>query len=510
MQDVVDLLQRRAAEKPHETQLVWEPLDGEGREWTRAGLLADVQSLAARMDRMGVRQGDKVMLYANNCPELVIAWFACAWLGATSALINPKSTADELAYFAGHLGASGLIWQDGLAARPDPEKLGIPWSLPMSDVLEAEGDRAGNVPGLPAASVDPAAPAFMLFTSGTTSRPKAVIWSRENVAWAASSGSRISTLTAADVALLFVPLYHIVGLAWTLLPALYAGARIVLLPRFSGTHFWRVALKTKATFAAHVQFSTAALARLPVPDFHHFRLWCNSTWLPEYEAYFRVPIVGWWGMTEMVAPGIVGKVGRAQTAGSIGAAAEGYALRIAGTGRDSLGAGDAGELEVKGIRGKTIFSGYYRNPSADDAAFTDDGWFRTGDRVRVHNDGSVQFIERSRDVIKTGGEGVSPAEVERLIRQVPGVSDVAVVGRPDLVMGEVGVAFVVLHYTGMESGPVIEAAQKLCAERLAKFKVPREFRVIDRLPLAGINKVAKGELRRIALIQPVAAPTNGA
>src|SRR5690606_33619458 len=176
--------------------------------------------------------------------------------------------------------------------------------------------------------MDARQPGSMMFTSGTTSRAKAVVWSRANALWAGRSGARNASLTADDVLMVFVPLYHVVGIAWSLLPAVVAGATVVLQPRFSASRFWGVAQRRRATFASHVQFSSGVLARMPAPEAHHFRLWGNSTWLPEYERHFHVPIMGWRGMTELVAPGIVGDAIGSQQPGSIGRPAPGYEVRM--------------------------------------------------------------------------------------------------------------------------------------------------------------------------------------
>ncbi len=504
MEDIVDLLEARAAQAPDRLLLAWEPFDGPAREWSRGQFLADVQRAAGALAARGVLPGDRVLMHGDNSPELLLVWFACAWLGAVCVVLNPKSASDELAYYASHTGAVGIVTQSGLAAAPPLVAGGLRWKIVVG------GDAPEPLAGPPVARVraDPADAGCMMFTSGTTSRPKAVVWSRANALWAAQAGRAATTLGADDIALVFVPLYHVVGLAWSVLPALDAGAAVVLQPRFSASRFWPVAIARRATFASHVQFSSAVLARQPVPAGHSFRLWCNSTWLPDYERHFGLPILGWWGMTELVSPGILGRAGQVQQPGTIGTAAPGYGLRMAGS-SGTLAPGEVGDIEVQGQRGKTIFSGYYRDPEATASAFTPDGWFRTGDRMRVHGDGSVQFLERARDVIKTGGEGVSPAEVERVVRQVAGVADVSVVGRPDAAFGEVGVAFVVAS----EAEPPQALAQRIldaCKAQLASFKVPREVRFLDSLPLVGINKVAKGELRRLAALTPPAGPSGGA
>lgn len=492
--DAATLLMQRAQQAPQRPLLAWEPFDGQPRQWSRAAFLHDVQAVAGSLAARGVRPGDRVLLAADNCPELLLTWFACAWLGAVCVVLNPKSSADELGWFARHTQAAGLVVQHGL-----PSPSGVTGDLKWQAVIGSAGPEgfARLSDGPPAArrtGLDPLEPGSILFTSGTSSRPKAVAWSRGVAAWAARSVARAARLGEDDTVQVCVPLYHVVGLAWSILPALHAGAAIVLQPRFSASRFWPAAMAHRCTFASHVQFSSGVLARQPVPRQHHFRLWGNSTWLPAYVEHFRTPLLGWWGMTELVAPGILGDLGMAQQPGTIGRATPGYALRLAG--HDGLPPGASGELEVRGDRGRTLFTEYLGDAAATREAFTGDGWFRTGDRMRVYDDGSIQFLERARDVIKTGGEGVSPAEVERVVRGVPGVADVSLVGRPDAAYGEVGVAFVVAP----QADHAVVRAQVLasCRELLAPFKVPREVRFLDALPLAGISKVAKGELRRLA------------
>ena len=522
MEDVVDLLEERAAQIPGKLLLAWEPFNGPPREWSRQEFLDDVRRVAAGLALRGVVPGERVLMHGDNCPELLLTWFACAWLGAVCVVINPKSSTDEIAYVAHHTGAAGIITQKGLPGQVTLAEDGLRWSVTLGGPAPDRFDRLAGT-AVARVRVDPASAGSMMFTSGTTARPKAVLWSRANALWAAQASCRATGLLESDTALVFVPLYHVVGLAWSVLPALQAGAAIVLQPRFSASRFWSVALARQATFASHVQFSTAVLFRQPVPAAHHFRLWCNSTWLPEYEKHFRVPIIGWWGMTELVAPGILGRPGVAQHAGTIGFGAPGYGLRIAGEpgsqshDADSVPApGETGELEIRGRRGETIFSGYFGDDAATAASFTPDGWFRTGDRVQVLADGSIRFLERVRDVIKTGGEGVSPAEVERVIRQVAGVSDVSVVGRPDALLGEVGVAFLVVaeaasaraDTTPSQTETLEASIFAACRAQLAAFKVPKEIRFLASLPLVGINKVAKGELRRLAQVTPAPDPTS--
>jgi len=460
-QDLATLLEGQAARQGARPFLRWAPFEGdprgEARSWSYAQFVDDVRRTAGGLRSRGVKAGDCVLLNSENCPEFLLTWFACAWIGAVCVAVNPKSAGPEISYFAAHTGAALAVTQPGFAAL--------------------KGDAVDR------ASPGPEGPLGMMFTSGTTSRPKAVLWHHANALWAAREGAAHLGLRADDVCLLFQPLYHVVGLAWTLFPALWAGAEVVLQPKFSASRFWDAAVAHRATVSSHVQFSSGVLSRMPVPE-HRFRVWGNSTWTPQLEAHFRVPIVGWWGMTELVSPGIVGH--KPLASGAIGRPANGYEIRLVD-----------GEMRVRGERGVSLFAGYYGDPDATRDAFDGEGWFRTGDRMRQHEDGSLSFVERVKDVIKVGGEGVSAAEVERVIRLVEGVAEAAVVGRPDPAYGEVCVAFVVAA-AGAQG--VADRVLERCKAELAGFKVPRDVRLIDALPRANLDKVAKGELRRLALM----------
>lgn len=491
--DLAGLLEASAARAADRRFLRWRPFEARGEDWTYARFLDDVRRVAGGLRARGVQAGDRVLLASENSPEFLITWFACAWIGAVCVAVHPRSAAAELAYFADATGAVGAVAQPDVADRLH----GVKWIESMDRIDALRSDPVAR------SSPGPAGDLGMMFTSGTTSRPKAVRWKQANGVWAAREGAAHLELTDRDAVMLFLPLYHVVGLAWTLFPALWAGAEVVLQPKFTASRFWDVAREEKATVASHVVFSSGVLSRMPVPDGHDFRLWGNSTWLPALEAHFGVPILGWWGMTELVAPGIVGR--SPMTPGAIGRAAPGYEVRVLDERGRDVGPGEAGELRVRGERGVSLFAEYWGDAAATAEAFDEEGYFRTGDRMRLNEDGSLTFVERLKDVIKVGGEGVSAAEVERVVRQVEGVADVAVVGKPDAAYGEACVAFVV-------SAPgAVDLAERVlarCRADLAKFKVPREVRLIAELPRANLNKVAKGELRRIATSAADAAPSS--
>lgn len=288
-----------------------------------------------------------------------------------------------------------------------------------------------------------------------------------------------------------------------MLSAFWAGVTVVLQPKFSASRFWPVALAHGSTVTSHVQFTTSVMAQHPVPEGHRFRQWGASTWMPEQEAYFRARMLGWWGMTEVITQGIVGDLYAPQRPRTIGRPSTGLQAKVVDDDGHPVAPGSTGNLLVKGVRGVSLFAEYYGNPQATAEAFDADGYFRTGDRVTLHEDGWIQFADRVKDMIKVGGEGVSGAEIERTIAAVAGVKETAVVAKPDPVYGEIAVAFVVLKDDAPEDTTArIEAH---CKASLAKFKVPREIIVTDSIRTGTLGKISKAELRQ-RLVKATSSP----
>lgn len=490
------LLLARAAASPQAPFLSWAPFDGEGVRWTYREFAEDVSRVAGGLSARGVARGQRVLVLAENCPEVLLAYFACAWLGAVCVPVNAATTSAELASFLERTRAVGCITQPHLLAVVEGCERRASWTV----VVGGQAGRAFD--SLRGAEVEPApvpssAPVSILFTSGTTARPKGVVWTHANVLWAARMGAMNEGLTERDTHLVFLPLFHVVALTWSILPTIWAGGSAVLQPRFSAQRFWDTALAHRCTWASMVPFCTAVLAKQPVPPEHSFRCWGHAVYSAEYEQLFHTRLLGWWGMTEIVTQGVVGDALLPQVPGTIGRPAPGYDVAVVDERGVAAPDGEPGELRIRGERGVSIFLEYLDDPEATREAFDSAGYFRTGDRVVRRADGAIQFVDRFKDVIKVGGENVAAPEVERVIAGVPGVRDVAVVARRDPVLGEVPIAFVVLD-AGVDSAAIPEAVLAACRRVLAKFKVPREVRVLEDFPRVSIGKVSKAELRRLA------------
>ncbi|MFN4100207.1 MAG: class I adenylate-forming enzyme family protein [Pararhodobacter sp.] len=507
--DAATLLVSRAQLHGDRAFLIWAPFDAPERTWTYAGFLEDVTRLAGGLQARGIGPGDRVLVHLENCPETLLIRFACAWIGAIAVISNAMASGPELRDMIDSTGARAAVTQPrmaGLLAAHAP--LTVEWiAVTFSDAGETPSTR--DLPertsrfkallGQPAAqrTPDPAQPALILFTTGTTGQAKAVLWTHENLLFASSMGARQQGFHAGDVAQVFLPLFHVVGFSWAFLPVLWVGGTALLQPRFSASRFWQLAQRHHATISPQLPFTLGALNAHPLPEKHDFRFWIANRQMPEEQQRFGIPaIVSAWGMTETVSQPIIGVPGEGDLqAPSMGRPSPGYAIRIVAEGGADVAPGETGELLVGGIRGRSLFREYFRNPQANAEAFTPDGFFRTGDRVRQLDDGSILFVERIKDVMKVGGEGVSSLEIEAVIRRVKGVRDVAVVPRADPLRGEVPVAFVEPDPAGTPDEDTRVAILELCRRELARFKLPQEIRFLDDLPRTGFGKIAKGKLR---------------
>ena len=494
------LLESQAKARPAKTFFIWEPFSGESQAWTYERFATATARVASGLRRSGVGEGTYVLIHLDNCPEYLLAWFACARVGAIAVCTNTRSTLDELSYIATHAGAEFAITQPDVeplvsAVLPGAKEIWVVSDEGLSprpqrhrrfDVLLRES------PGPPAASGTLGA-AFVQYTSGTTGRPKGVLFTHSNALWAAKVNAQHEGLTDADVHLVYLPLFHINALGYSVLACLWVGASFVLQPRFSASRFWAVSARHRCTWASQISFALNVLAAAPVPA-HHFRLWGAGICGHPLESRFGVPTLGWWGMTETVSHPIVGDLHVKNRALAIGRPAPEYEVAVVRDDGAAVEAEETGALLVRGIPGVSLFSGYLHDDVATQEAFDADGWFQTGDRVRVHADGAISFADRARDMLKVGGENVAASEIERVILKVTGVAEVAVVAGPHPFLIEVPIAFVLADG---DSAGLEERILSACRVQLAPFKVPRGVRVVRDLPRAGLGKVAKHALRAL-------------
>jgi len=509
--DVPWLLRMQAEARRDHPFLIWAPFDAPARIWRYGEFHGRVGALAAGLVKRGIKPGEFVLIHLDNCIEAMLAWFACVELGAVAVTTNTRSAPAEVEYFAGHCGAVAAITQPAYAEMVAAHCRGLRWLAVIShdagvaptqgaptqrgDAFEALfADSADR----PRRAGDPAAPCSVQYTSGTTSRPKAVLWTHANALWGAKVNAAHQDLHAGDVHQTYLPLFHTNALAYSMLGCLWVGATCVIQPRFSASRFWNVAAEHRCTWTSTIPFCMKALLEREIPKQHTFRLWGTAVCDPPAFAAFGVKIIGWWGMTETITHGIIGEVDQPNTPMSIGRAAAEYSIRITGDGGAPVMPGDTGNLLIKGIPGLSLFSEYLHNEKATRESFDEHGYFITGDRATLLDNGAIRFGDRAKDMLKVGGENVAASEIEQVIAIVPGVREAAVVAKKHPMLDEVPVAFIIPH-AGVEGAPpeLHDTVMTACRNALADFKVPREIRFVDEMPRATLEKVAKAELRKL-------------
>jgi long-chain acyl-CoA synthetase len=468
-------------------------------------LVDAVARQAAALAGHGVRPGDRVALLAPNDDRLVIALFACWWMGAVACPLNVRWSAPELAHALAD-SEPALLLSDAALARQLPDLGSSSPSLPHLD-LDDFATRAARLAPLPDSRSGGDALAAILYTGGTTGRSKGVMLTHANF-WSASITRAAELPNPPDsVSLLVAPLFHVAGLgrligqsiaggAWVTLaafrPDVVLGAiaslgisDIIVVPTMLQ------ALLDDPTFRAErvqsLQRIAFGAAPMP-PDLLDRAL---AAW-PEAE-FFQA-----YGLTETAGAVCINlpenhRSPEARAAGklnSVGRAGLGAEIIIAGPDGQELPAGEVGEVWC---RGPMVTAGYWRQAEATAAAFHA-GWFRTGDAGRMAADGTLAIVDRLKDMIISGGENVYCAEVEAALRAHPAVAQAAVVGVHDARWGEVVHAFVV----GRDGLLVDEAALRAwCREQLAGYKCPRSYSFVTALPLSAAGKVLKHRLREL-------------
>ena len=422
--------------------------------------------------------------------------------------LGTNLTPHEIAFIAKDAGLRGFMYGGefaetvrALAGVADVERwiaLDEP-AAPGHDRLAGVLEEAAARPGRAGASrPGPEDTCCLLYTSGTTGKPKGVMVPHRMVGWNGYNTAMCWQLREDDVSPIFTPLYHAGGLGAFLLPIFSIGGTIVLHAGFDPEEIWRTIERERCTVVLGVPTIYKLLMEAPsfqTVDLSHVRwLISGGAPLPLYiiEAYQQRGVVfkQGYGLTEVGVNCFSMTVDEsARKKGSIGKPMMFTEARAAGPDGSEAAAGEVGELW---LRGPHVCKGYWNNPEATAAALDADGWFHTGDLARRDEEGFYYIAGRQKDMLISGGVNVYPAEIEAELLLHPAVQDAAVVGLPDPTWGEIGAGCVVLRQADSVTGD--ELAEFLSA-RLAKYKIPRRWLFLDALPRTAYGKVIKGELR---------------
>jgi long-chain acyl-CoA synthetase len=455
-----------------------------------AALRAAVRLTARRLADLGVGPGDVVAVVLPNRVELLVTMYASWLLGAALTPVNPALTEDEVAYQLADAGAKLAVVDETSSAlvRAIPVvDVDTVLAGPDVDSRETQARPRGQNVDL----------ALLIYTSGTTGRPKGVQLDHANLSAMTTALTKEFRFTAADHALLVLPLFHVNAIMLSVVAPLAAGGATTLLPRFNAHTFWGSVESEHATYFSAVPAIYVMLSTLPAdvaPDTSALRfVVCGAAPMPpsaiaDFETRYRVPLIEGYGLSESTVAITVNPLDGPHKAGTVGRPLPGIEVAIVDNDGRPVPDGRDGEVVA---RGATVMRGYLNKP-AETATALQDGWLHTGDVGHLDEDGYLVLVDRKKELIIRGGENISPSEVEAVLAAHPGVLEVAVVGRPDAVMGEEPVAFVVVHAEAQ-----LNAEELLSQARnvLAKFKVPREVRFLDALPRNAIGKVLKAPLR---------------
>jgi len=500
---ITDLLERGTDNAP--------AIIGSDTEALRYGALrTHIESVVSTLNGYGLGPRDRVAIVLPNGPQMASAFVSIA-AGATAAPLNPAYRADEFNFFLSDLRASALV----LMAESDSPARNVAKAQAIP-IIELEPDK--DIAGLftlrseivvskkniaPTVSDDTA---LILHTSGTTSRPKIVPLSHDNVVASARHIAETLTLSRRDCCLNIMPLFHIHGLIAAVLASLTAGGSVVCTQGFNALNFFSSMKKYQPTwYTAVPTMHQAILARasrnktiIQSSQLRFIR--SSSSSLPpqvmlQLEKTFDVPVIESYGMTEAAHQMASNPLPpQPRKPGTVGPAA-GPEVAIMDQSDDILSAGATGEIV---IRGPNVTEGYEGNPEANEEAFSS-GWFRTGDQGVIDEDGYLTITGRLKEIINRGGEKISPREVDEVLMDHPAVAQVVTFAIPHEKLGEeVGAAVVLSDRADVEEN----ALRVFVGERLADFKVPRKIVFLDEIP-----KGQTGKLQRIGLAEKLGLVT---
>ena len=522
-----DVLGERARLSPEKTALVEVAT---GRRFTYAELDARARAAARTLtEGLGLKKGDRLALLVGNCVEFLDVFFACGKNGVVLVPLNTRQTAGELEGVLEDAEPKALIYGAGFqetvedllrrvrGVRPVPldppavrtaSEAPPPPSAPAAPVRSAHTTFKEIFSSLPAVATAAAAEIpgpgpedlyCLLYTSGTTGKPKGVMVPHRMVAWNAMNTVVSWQLREDDVSPIYTPLYHAGGLGAFLTPIFAVGGTIVLLAGFDPAEVLATIARERCTVALGVPTIFRILQEHPdwaTADFSSIRYFASGG------APLPLDIIETWqkrganfkqgyGLTEVGVNCFAMSVEESvRKAGSIGRPMMFTEAKLTDEQGNEVPTGEVGELLLKGPH---VCKGYYRNPEATAASLDAGGWFHTGDLGRMDAEGFITLVDRKKDMIISGGENVYPIEVEQVLFRHPAVLDAAVIGGKDSKWGERVVAIVVADPA--TQAPSAEEIVAWCRERLAHFKCPRDVHFVAELPRNATGKLLKTELR---------------
>lgn len=459
---------------------------------------------------LGIAKGEMVAMHQHNSPEYLICWLALAQIGAVSVPMNEHYALQEAEYVLNKCGIKRLILE--------PETLPLYTEdldrLALDTVVLTRGDT--DLPGVlrlydgmagqPYAlkedrPVKTDELAVILFTSGTTSRPKGAMYTHCNVIYGGLVHVGQMGMSEGDRFLTSMPCYHMDFQEMAVTPCICTGSTLIMLEHYSARRFWRWVVDYKAHFTDTMSMMNRTLMLQPVQPWEkdhclkqiYFSMGLSDEEKERFEERFRVKLLNSYGMTETVSGVTCAPLVGDKRWPSVGRCALSYAIKIVDENNNEVPDGEVGEICVWGIPGRSIVLGYYDDPEGTAALIDKDNWLHSGDRGYLDADGWLYFVDRFGNMIKRSGENISTLEVECVITSHPLVADAAVIGVPDPMRDEAVKAFVQLDEGAQLT---VEELTAYCDDRLSKFKVPTLWEFVEEFPRTSTGKIKKSKLPR--------------
>ncbi len=499
--DLCSLIDRNAAFAPDKTAIAFE-----GQRLSYAAFAARIEQTATALKQeFRVGRGDRVAILSLNRPDYLVLLYACARLGAMLVPLNWRLAVAEQLFILTDAGARLLVLEQASEAvlpelariAPGTAVVGLDFEPPGGTAFEtllARGDGSSQNP-----HTDLSCPLLIVYTSGTTGRPKGAVLRQEALFWNGVMSQHMHNMTSDDHVLTVLPFFHVGGLNIQTTPALQLGATVTIHARFVPDTALAAIEQERPTLTVMVPAIIQAVSEHPAwatTDLSSLKsVATGSTIVPPHliDRFVArgVPVLQVYGSTETCPIAVYTRLGgdlsRAGSTGLAGLCCEAKVIDQAGT---EVPAGTSGEIAV---RGPNVFCEYWGNADATRDALHD-GWYRTGDIGLCDADGYFWVRDRKKNMIISGGENIYPAEVERVLLEHPDVSECAVIGRPDPRWDEVPVAYVI-----QRSGCRLEADELRAhlQAQLARFKVPRDVVFVTDLPRTALGKVQHFLLKQL-------------
>lgn len=523
-----DLWQSVVERKGRRHFLTFQNRVGDVFEYTYAAFDEDVNRIANVFLDLGIEKGDHVALHLHSSPEFLMCLFGLAKIGAVAVPVNEQYLADEAEYILensdavcvvveplfyetyqellerGHYFPKGVVV--ARAGSESPKS-----SIDFSEIYTPLGSVEEGQQGIydfwmmrceesailrDSCELSSDDPVQIIYTSGTTSRPKGVVLTHANMVFSGLYGDWEVSLRGSDRVLTSMPACHSNFQLAALMPVITAGASIIIIEKYSASRFMKQIRHYKATVIQCVAMMLRTLLLQPVdPEEKNHCVREVLYFIPiteaekeEFEERFGMRIMNTYGSTESIGWAITDPPVGARNWPSVGRAGLGYKARICNIDDEEVPHGEVGEIQIKGDRGRSVMLEYYNNPEATANTFTNDGWLKTGDQGYQDDNGWFYFVDRKVNMVKRSGENISTTEIEEILEEHPLIAEAAVIGVPDPIRDQAIKAFV--RFVPGQS-LALEEVDQYCKDHMASFKVPSFYVVVDDFPRTCSMKIEK-------------------